>query len=72
MTEQKKITPIDGKIIPLADGNGNLPQEGKVVSLNTYWYQRQQDGDVKIEDVPAEEVTAVAGSEETPSAVRKK
>ncbi|WP_025916143.1 DUF2635 domain-containing protein [Herminiimonas sp. CN] len=52
MTEQKYITPKPGMIVPLPDGNGNLPVEGKVVALNSYWYQRQSDGDVTIEDVP--------------------
>lgn len=53
MTNQKKITPRAGIIVPLPDGNGNLPAEGKVVALNSYWYQRQSDGDVTIEDAPA-------------------
>lgn len=52
MTEQKKITPKPGMIVPLPDGNGNLPAEGKIVALTSYWYQRQSDGDVTIEDVP--------------------
>lgn len=53
MTELKKITPRAGMIVPLPDGNGNLPAEGKVLSLNSYWYQRQTDGDVTIEDAEA-------------------
>ena len=52
MTEQKKITPRAGIIVPLPDGNGNLPPEGKVLALNSYWYRRQSDGDVTIEDLP--------------------
>lgn len=51
MTEQKKITPRAGIIVPLPDGNGNLPPEGKVLALNSYWYQRQSDGDVTFEDM---------------------
>lgn len=53
-TEQKMITPRAGILVPLPDGNGNLPAEGKVVALNSYWYQRQADGDVTIEDVLVE------------------
>lgn len=50
MTTQKKITPRAGIIVPLPDGNGNLPPEGKLLALNSYWYQRRSDGDVTIED----------------------
>lgn len=59
MIEQKKITPRDGILVPMPDGNGNLPAEGKVVALNSYWYQRKFDGDVTIEDL-ASEVAAPA------------
>ena len=51
MTEQKQITPRAGIIVPLPDGNGNLPPEGKALALSSYWYQRQSDGDVTIEDM---------------------
>lgn len=57
MIEQKKITPRAGIIVPLPDGNGNLPAEGKVVALNSYWYQREADGDVTIADVDADRAT---------------
>lgn len=67
MTEQKKITPKPGMIVPLPDGNGNLPAEGKVVALNSYWYQRQSDGDVTIEDVS---VTAEASAEPSKTKVK--
>ncbi|WP_025918206.1 DUF2635 domain-containing protein [Herminiimonas sp. CN] len=69
MTNQKKITPKPGMIVPLPDGNGNLPAEGKIVALNSYWYQRQTDGDVTIEDVPA---SADAQAESTPAAPKTK
>lgn len=71
MTEQKKITPMPGMVVPLPDGNGNLPAEGKVVALNSYWYQRQSDGDVTIEDVPAAADAPTAAPAETPKAKGK-
>ncbi len=49
--DQKHITPREGIIVPLPDGNGNLPATGKVLTLNSYWYQRKFDGDVTFEDV---------------------
>lgn len=69
MTDQKLITPKPGMIVPLPDGNGNLPAEGKVVALNSYWYQRQSDGDVTIEDVP---VSADAQPEALPETPKTK
>lgn len=48
---KKKIIPKPGMIVPLPDGNGNLPAEGKELEMNTYWYQRQFDGDVNVEDI---------------------
>lgn len=71
MTEQKKITPKPGMIVPLPDGNGNLPAEGKVVALTSYWYRRQSDGDVTIEDVPAIAAEATPAAPETPKAKGK-
>lgn len=53
-TQQKKITPREGILVPMPDGNGFLPAEGKVVALNSYWYQRKADSDVTIEDVADE------------------
>jgi hypothetical protein len=49
--DQKRVTPRAGILVPLPDGNGNLPPEGKDVTLDSYWYQRKFDGDVTIEDM---------------------
>lgn len=57
---KKKITPRDGILVPLPDGNGNLPPEGKVLTLSSYWYQRKDDGDVTFSDVPSDDAAAVA------------
>jgi hypothetical protein len=54
MSNRKLIIPRIGIIVPLTDGNGNLPAEGKVLLLTSYWYQRQVDGDVTFEDVADE------------------
>ncbi|AMP13676.1 DUF2635 domain-containing protein [Collimonas pratensis] len=64
MSELKRITPKAGLIVPLPDGNGNLPAEGKNLRLNSYWYQRKFDGDVTIDDVPVE---GQAPSKESPA-----
>jgi hypothetical protein len=56
MYEKKLIKPAKGMTIPLPDGNGNLPAEGKVQTLSTYWHRLEQEGDVTFEDVPAEPV----------------
>jgi|GEM_PF-1593819 len=66
---QKRITPRAGIIVPLPDGNGNLPPEGKDLALNSYWYQRSFDGDVTIADVPAiAPATVIAPAPEAPVA----
>lgn len=52
--KRMKVIPADGMVIPLPDGNGNLPAEGKVLTLNTYWYRREADRDVRFEPVPEE------------------
>lgn len=65
---KKRIIPKAGMIVPLPDGNGNLPAEGKELEMNTYWYQRQFDGDVNVEDISdivADDV--VAEKKATPS-----
>ena len=49
--DQIKIVPKPGVLVPLHDGHGMLPAEGKMLTLNSYWYQRQSDGDVTFEDV---------------------
>ena len=49
--DQKRVTPREGILVPLPDGNGNLPPEGKDVILDSYWYQRKFDGDVTFKDV---------------------
>jgi hypothetical protein len=64
MSELTKITPKPGMIVPLPDGNGNLPAEGKTLILNSYWYQRKFDGDVTFDDVPVE---AQAVTKESPA-----
>ncbi|NDP59575.1 MAG: DUF2635 domain-containing protein [Oxalobacteraceae bacterium] len=69
MTEQKQITPRAGIIVPLPDGNGNLPPEGKALALTSYWYQRQRDGDVTIADLP---VPATAPAEILPETPKTK
>lgn len=43
------VTPLDGKVIPLPDGNGDLPQAGKEVTASSFWYRREKDLDVSIE-----------------------
>lgn len=48
---QKRVIPRTGILVPLPDGNGNLPPEGKDVILDSYWYQRKFDGDVTFKDV---------------------
>lgn len=58
----KKITPREGILVPLPDGNGNLPPEGKILTLNSYWYQRKFDGDVTIEEIDDD-----TGAPETPA-----
>ena len=52
MNHTKLIKPVDGKIIPRQDGNGNVPPEGVTVSaLTSYWHRLRIDGDVTIHDV---------------------
>ncbi|MGL5182746.1 hypothetical protein [Herbaspirillum huttiense] len=46
----KKITPVGEKIIPMHDGNGDLPKEGKNLVLNSYWYRLEADKDVSFDD----------------------
>lgn len=67
MREQKKVIPKAGMVIPLPDGNGNLPAEGKVVVINSYWYQRLRDGDVRFEDVAPEAEAPVPADAPTES-----
>ncbi len=58
---RKKVTPVAGKSIPLADGNGDLPQKGKNLTLNSYWRRLETDGDVSFadpDDEPAPEAEA--------------
>lgn len=65
MTRRVYVTPRNGKIIPMPDGNGDLPQQGKEVTLNSFWYKREADKDVTFGPAPA--VAAVPT--ETPPAV---
>lgn len=51
--DQKKVTPRPGLQIPRADGNGNLPAEGLVVTMNSYYWSLKHDDDVTLTDVPA-------------------
>ncbi len=46
------VVPRPGILVPLPDGNGNLPAAGRPVVLSTYWYQRQSDGDLTIHEIP--------------------
>ncbi|MBF8179657.1 DUF2635 domain-containing protein [Herminiimonas contaminans] len=48
------VTPVDQKIIPLPDGNGDLPQDGKDVAAVSYWYRRLADGDITMTEVGAQ------------------
>lgn len=50
MTTRVFVKPLDGKIIPLPDGNGDLPVQGKHVTLSSFWYRRRSDGDVVFTD----------------------
>jgi hypothetical protein len=52
------------KVIPMPDGNGDLPPEGKHVTLNSYWYQRERDKDVEF----VEKQEGPAAAEEAPAA----
>lgn len=63
MTKRVFVTPTKGKIIPMPDGNGDLPQKGKEVTLNSYWYRREKDKDVVIGPLPAAEAAPPADAD---------
>lgn len=61
MMTQHLVVPRAGILVPLPDGNGNLPPDGRPVVLSSYWYQRERDGDLTIHPLsdPADEVGAI-------------
>lgn len=58
--KQHRVTPRAGILVPLPDSNGYLPEDGKLVVLNSYWYQRQADGDVTVTDLTEDIAAAPA------------
>ncbi|MGV8870611.1 MAG: DUF2635 domain-containing protein [Janthinobacterium svalbardensis] len=52
MMTQHLVVPRAGILVPLPDGNGNLPPNGRPVVLSSYWYQRERDGDLTIHPLP--------------------
>lgn len=72
MSNKKKVIPKPGMVIPTADGNGNLPAEGKVVTMNSYYWGLKHDGDVTLEDVPAEPTPAASLTAPVATTTRRK
>lgn len=52
MMTQHLVVPRAGILVPLPDGNGNLPPGGRPVVLSSYWYLRERDGDLTIHPLP--------------------
>lgn len=69
---KKRIIPKPGVIVPLPDGNGNLPAEGKELEMNTYWYQRQFDGDVDVEEIGDAPVADIVPEKKTATSKNSK
>ncbi|MBR8137188.1 DUF2635 domain-containing protein [Burkholderia cenocepacia] len=44
------VRPIPGRVIPMPDGNGDLPADGKTVNRSSYWTRRELQGDVDVFD----------------------
>jgi hypothetical protein len=61
------VKPLGGKIIPMPDNNGDLPQAGKHVTLNSFWYRRERDKDVEFLDVPEVDAPAAETSAAAPA-----
>lgn len=59
---RKKVIPVDGKSIPMHDGNGNLPETGKTLTLNSYWHRREADKDVTFEEPEEDSAPAPDGA----------
>lgn len=58
------VKPLDGRSVPDPDRGDLLPEEGREVSQNQYWYRRQLDGDVvivpSVDEDPSAEVAPLA------------
>ncbi|TCS35795.1 uncharacterized protein DUF2635 [Paucimonas lemoignei] len=65
--DKKLVKPREGLQIPRHDGNGNLPAEGMVVGMNSYYWGLKHDGDVTVENVPVEPEQPEAAAPGEPS-----
>ena len=47
-----KVIPKDGKVIIDPESGKRIPKDGKVLkNLNSFWKNRQSDGDITIKDM---------------------
>lgn len=49
-----KIKPVEGRVVRDPRTMQILPEEGRDVPDTSFWHRRIRDGDVTVEDAPAE------------------
>lgn len=66
---RRLLMPAEGRLVRDPETKARLPEEGKWVTLNTFWRRRLADGDViavivGIDEGTAVEAEPVAGDDE--------
>lgn len=54
MTTQKYVKPAAGRLVRDPDTYEALPEEGKLVEMNSYWVRKEAAGDIEFVE-PAEQ-----------------
>ena len=49
------VKPTAGRQVPDPQHGDFLPEDGREVEANQYWYRRQVDGDIEVAEPPKED-----------------